>query len=320
MQQKNIFFTKAQQVIASARHALADLADNLEDDFIQACNYLIGFNGNIITMGVGKSSFIAKKLASTFASLGQKSFFIHPVEAGHGDFGNITKQDVVILVSNSGGTSEIVDILSVIRQRSGCMLAITGKKDSAIGREVDSCLVTGVVKESCYMGLAPTTSITVAGVLADALAVVVSEARNFSKNDFASVHPFGNLGKMLTKKVEDVMKSVGDCVVVSDQGKIIDSLLEMAAKEVSVAIVVSESNSSYLGLQSDSVIRQALMVDSNLTNVANINYVLNNIPVVYRDMLLQEVALLSKEYKGRYLPVLGDKEEVLGLFDMNVLN
>ena len=192
-------------VIQVEAEAVAALAGQINDSFVNACRLMFDCKGRVVVIGMGKSGHIAGKIASTLASTGTPAFFVHPGEASHGDLGMITAQDVVLALSNSGETEEIIKILPIIKRLAVPLIAMTGNPNSTLAGFASTHIDVGVAQEACPLGLAPTSSTTAALVMGDALAVSLLEARGFTRDDFALSHPGGSLGKRLLLRVEDIM-------------------------------------------------------------------------------------------------------------------
>ena len=192
-------------VVRVESDAVSALADRIDDNFVHACEFMLACKGRIVVTGMGKSGHIGSKIAATLASTGSPAFFVHPGEASHGDLGMITPADVVLALSNSGETDEIVTIVPLIKRMGAPLISMTGKRDSTLAREADVNLDVSVAKEACPLDLAPTASTTAALVMGDALAIALLEARGFTAEDFARSHPGGSLGRRLLLHVRDIM-------------------------------------------------------------------------------------------------------------------
>ena len=197
----------AKAVIKTEQVALSALVDRIDDNFVDACNIILDCDGRVVITGMGKSGHIANKIAATLASTGTPAFFVHPGEASHGDLGMITPKDVVIALSNSGETDEIVGLLPVIKRLNISLITLTGNSDSTLAKASNININVSVEKEACPLGLTPTASSTATLALGDALAMCLLEMRQFREDDFALFHPGGSLGRKLTVKIEDVMVS-----------------------------------------------------------------------------------------------------------------
>ena len=195
----------AQTVLTTEAEAILALARRLDGSFLAAVDALLACKGRVVVTGMGKSGHVGRKIAATLASTGTPAFFMHPAEAAHGDLGMITGQDVVLALSHSGESDEVIALLSALRRKGVVLIGMTGRPHSTLGREADVLLDAAVTREACPLGLAPTTSTTVALALGDALAVTLLDARNFREEDFALSHPGGSLGRRLLVRVADVM-------------------------------------------------------------------------------------------------------------------
>jgi len=251
-------------LLASARRTLqreqtgiAGVSARLDADFARACRTLLGCTGRVIVTGMGKSGHIGGKIAATLASTGTPAFFLHPAEAGHGDLGMITRQDVVMALSNSGETNEILTLLPHLKRLAVPLVALTGRNDSTLARAADIALNVSVEQEACPHNLAPTTSTTATLAMGDALAVAVLEARGFSAEDFARAHPGGNLGRRLLLHVEDIMRRDAALPRVGPDTPLAAGLVEMSAKGLGLTAVV-DAEGHALGVFSDGDLRRAL--------------------------------------------------------------
>jgi len=252
------------QVLAAGRRALsveaeavAALAGRLGEDFAAACRICLSCRGRVVVTGMGKSGHVAGKIAATLASTGTPAFFLHPAEASHGDFGMITRDDVVLALSNSGETAEILTLLPLIRRMGVPLIAMTGKPASSLARESQAHLDVSVPAEACPHNLAPTTSTTAALAMGDALAVALLEMRGFTAEDFARSHPGGALGRRLLLRVEDVMRSGDALPQVGAATPLSAGLLEMSRKGLGLTAIVDDDG-RVLGIFTDGDLRRAL--------------------------------------------------------------
>lgn len=251
--------------------ALTHLNEHLDDNFTKACDLLMACTGKVVVSGMGKSGHIGKKMAATFASTGTPSFFMHPGEANHGDFGMLSANDVVIAISNSGETHELVGLLPSIKRIHVPIIAITNKADSSLAKYADITLQLNVAKEACSLGLAPTTSTTVTLVLGDALAIALLEAKGFTAQDFAFSHPGGALGKRLLLTVADIMVSAKAIPTTPVNATVKQALLEITSKGLGVTAIVNEDQ-ELVGIFSDGDLRRALdkRIDIHTTAVEEV--------------------------------------------------
>ena len=228
----------ARRVLDIEARAVQELAGRLDESFVQAMQIVLDCKGRIVVSGIGKSGHIARKLASTLASTGTPAFFVHPAEASHGDLGMITRDDVLIALSNSGQSAELLVIVPIVKREGAKLIAITGDPTSMLATEADAHLNAHISEEACPLGLAPTASTTAALAMGDALAVALLEARGFDQNDFARSHPGGSLGRRLLTHVSDVMRS-GDAIPrVPDTAMLNDAILEISTKGMGMTAVV----------------------------------------------------------------------------------
>lgn len=251
------YLHSAKQTFENQIEALSNLQMQLDDSFTKACDILMKCSGKVVVSGMGKSGHIGNKMAATFASTGTPSFFMHPGEANHGDFGMLSSNDVVIAISNSGETSELVGLLPSIKRIQVPIIAITNKLDSSLAKFANVVLQLGVKKEACSLGLAPTTSTTATLVLGDALAIALLNAKGFTAEDFAFSHPGGALGKRLLLTVSDIMVSGSQVPTTSHSATVKQALLDISSKGLGVTGVINE-NGHLTGIFSDGDLRRAL--------------------------------------------------------------
>lgn len=251
------------QLLASARRALAietqavaALAPRLDGSFATACRICLACAGRVVVTGMGKSGHIARKIAATFASTGTPAFFLHPAEAGHGDLGMITRTDVVVAISNSGETPELVLLLPHLKRLAVPLIVLVGKADSTLGRASTVALDVSVPEEACPLNLAPTASTTATLAMGDALAVTVLEARGFTEQDFALSHPGGSLGRQLLLHVEDIMRTGAALPRISADDQLGAGLIEMSRKGLGMTVVV-DPDDRILGVFTDGDLRRA---------------------------------------------------------------
>jgi len=265
------FVADGRAVIAREHQALAELGQRLDDNFARACHALLECAGRVVVVGMGKSSHIGGKIASTLASTGTPAFFVHPGEASHGDLGMIMPGDLVIAISNSGETPEVLTILPIIKRMGITLLAMTGRITSSLGAAADVCLDVSVEREACPHNLAPTASTTATLAMGDALAVAVLKARDFSADDFARSHPGGALGRRLLVYVRDVMHTGDALPLVTHTTSLLDALAEMSAKRLGMIGVIDEDG-LLCGIYTDGDLRRSLNqgVDVNRCNVGSV--------------------------------------------------
>ena len=252
---KSLYLSYGLKTISMEIKALQLLHDNLDDKFIKTCKTILACQGHIIMLGIGKSGHIASKIASTFASTGTPSFFIHPAEAGHGDFGMITKKDIIFTISNSGNTSELISLIPMIKKMNIPLIVITNQKKSILAKAANIILDLGITKEACPLNLSPTSTATTSLVLGDAIAITLLQARKFTKQDFANLHPSGSLGKKLLLTIKCLMHSGKNIPIVSPKTTIEDTISEMSIKALGVCFICDKNN-LILGVFTDGDVRR----------------------------------------------------------------
>jgi len=251
------FTREGREVLSLESRALGQLADRLDAGFSRACELLLACEGRVIVVGMGKSGHIGGKIAATLASTGTPAFFVHPGEASHGDLGMITPGDLVIAISNSGETPEILTLLPIIKRMGIPLIAMTGQAASTLGNTAVECLDTSVDKEACPHNLAPTASTTATLGMGDALAVAVLKSRGFSRDDFARSHPGGTLGRRLLIYVRDVMHTRRDMPLVASGSQLTTALEEMSAKGLGMTGIVNPEG-HLIGIYTDGDVRRSI--------------------------------------------------------------
>ncbi|MFZ2209678.1 MAG: KpsF/GutQ family sugar-phosphate isomerase [Porticoccaceae bacterium] len=297
--------------------AVQQLATRIDADFVAACRLILDCRGRAIVTGMGKSGHIANKIAATLASTGTPSFFVHPGEASHGDLGMITRDDLVIALSNSGETTEVTTLIPLLKRLGVPLIALTGAPDSLLARTADVHLDVSVAQEACPLGLAPTTSTTAALVMGDALAVALLEKRGFSAEDFAFSHPGGKLGRRLLLKVGDVMHGGPEFPRVTEATPLRDALLEMTQKGFGLTAVVT-TQGELLGVFTDGDLRRAIdhRIDINVARVGEV--MTRNCKTVSSEMLAAEALTVMEDNKITAL-VVADEDRPAGVVHMHDL-
>jgi arabinose-5-phosphate isomerase len=298
--------------------ALETLKKSIDDNFTQACDIILAnTHGRVIVMGMGKSGHIGKKIAATMSSTGTPSFFVHPGEAGHGDFGMITKNDVVIMISNSGNSSEIMAIMPMLKQLAVPIITITNNKNSLMGNASDVILCLHIEKEACPLNLAPTSSTTATLVLGDALAVALLKAKNFSANDFAFSHPCGALGKKLILKVENIMRKGDDIPTVKHTDTTRQAILEISAKGIGCTLV--ENDDELIGVFTDGDLRRLFEKDA-FSSTACINSIMSHKPKsISIDHLAVTALEIMEDFSITTLAVTDSDNKIIGIVNMHDL-
>lgn len=309
---------RGRAVLGTEADAVSALVPRLGEDFVRACQLILDCKGRLVVSGMGKSGHVGNKLAATFASTGTPSFFVHPAEASHGDIGMITAQDVVLSISNSGETDELLTILPVIKRLGIPMIALTGRADSTLGRAANVTLDVSVATEACPLNLAPTASTTATLALGDALAVAVLEARGFTEEDFARSHPGGALGRRLLLYVEDVMHTGKQLPLVTPDTLLREGLLEMSRKGLGMAIVADDRN-RLLGVFTDGDLRRTLDRQVDLRAALMGEVMTANPRRATSHMLAAAAVHLMETHKITALPVVDEHNIVVGALNVHDL-
>ncbi len=301
------------------RDGLAAVAARIDGQFSAACRALLACQGRVVCIGMGKSGHIARKIAATFASTGTPAFYVHPGEAGHGDLGMITDRDVVLALSYSGESDEILTLLPVFKRQGNQLIAMTGRTQSTMAREADVHLDVSVPAEACPLALAPTASTTASLAMGDALAVALLEARGFTSEDFARSHPAGALGRRLLLHIADVMHAGDDIPRVGADATLGDALLEMSRKRLGMTAVV-DGDDRLLGLYTDGDLRRSLADPSTDVRGTRIDQLMTRTPVtIDADALAVEAAQLMETHKINALLVIDDERRVVGALNIHDL-
>jgi len=312
------FIASAKEVLEIESNSLIRLADQLDDRFSHACELILKCKGRVIITGIGKSGHIGNKIAATFASTGTPAFFVHPSEASHGDLGMITANDLVIAISNSGETPELLTILPIIKRMEIGLISITGKPSSSIANHADVNLDILIEREACPLNLAPTASTTATLALGDALAVALLKARNFSEQDFARSHPGGALGKRLLLYVEDLMHSDTDVPQVSETDTVEFALKEMSEKGLGMT-AVTDSNHCLVGVFTDGDLRRALSETDNINSRQVVDFMTPSPYAVSPNYLALELVqeMQSRSINGVF--IIDKDKKILGAINMHDL-
>lgn len=317
-EQQTELIANASKVINDEVEAIKELTHKLNDDFVIACEAILACKGRVIIAGMGKSGHIGNKIAATLASTGTPSFFVHPSEALHGDLGMITQADIVIAISNSGSTDELITLCSVVKRQGTFIIAMTGKPDSILAKLAHCHINVGVSKEACPHDLAPTSSTTATLVMGDALAVALLKARAFTPEDFARSHPAGRLGKRLSLTVSDLMHS-GDDIPRSSLDTILqDAILVMTGKQLGATVVTSPDN-KLVSIFTDGDLRRSFesgidMKQSTLGDVIN-----EGCYRITQSSLAMQALTLMQKHTITVLPVIDENDAPVGIIHMHDL-
>jgi len=307
------------RVFTVEMRALQALQARIGQEFEAACAALLDCRGRVVCTGMGKSGHIATKIAATLASTGTPAFFMHPGEASHGDLGMVTDGDVVVALSNSGETEEILTIVPALRRQGNRLIVLSGRPESSLARLADVHLDVSVAEEACPLGLAPTSSTTAALVMGDALAVALLEARGFTAEDFARSHPAGALGRRLLLHINDVMHTGADIPCVGQTASASEALLEMSRKRLGMTAIV-DARQRLLGVFTDGDLRRALDVsDLDLRSTPVSNLMARQPKTIRAEQLAVEAAHLMEEHKISALVVVDAENKVIGALNIHDL-
>lgn len=312
---------KAVETLQIEATAIEHLIPRIDDEFVAAVKKIMRCSGRVVVTGMGKSGHVGRKIAATLASTGTPSFFMHPAEAYHGDLGMLTENDVLIAISNSGESSEIVNILPVVRRIGTEIIAMCGKRTSTLGQNCDYFIDIGVEREACPLGLAPTASTTATLAMGDALAMALMAEKKFTSNDFALFHPGGALGRKLLLTVGDVMHSGDDNPIVTVGATAKDALFEMTAKGLG-AVSVVDADKKFVGLVTDGIIRRALEKNRSFIDEP-VEHIMCDTPlIISADKLAAAALSVMEKHKPRpvtVLPVIDEKNYPVGMIHLTDL-
>jgi arabinose-5-phosphate isomerase len=306
------------RVLDIEARAVQALADRLDQSFVRAVEIVLACKGRVVVSGIGKSGHVARKIASTLASTGTPAFFVHPAEASHGDLGMVTREDVMIALSYSGESAELLVIVPLIKRQGAKLISVTGNPKSSLATEADIHLDAQVAEEACPLGLAPTASTTAALALGDALAVALLEARGFGEQDFARSHPGGSLGRRLLTHVSDIMRT-GDAVPqVTESATLSDAVLEISRKGMGMTAVVGSSG-EVVGIFTDGDLRRTMEKTGDFRNRKVREVMTPNPRSIESGQLAVEAVQLMEEFKITQLLVVDAERKLRGALNMHDL-
>lgn len=308
----------AKKVIDIEKQAIAELEQYIDDGFELACQLMFHCQGRVIVIGMGKSGHIGGKIAATLASTGTPAFFVHPGEASHGDLGMITSDDVVLAISNSGETGEVLAIIPVIKRIGAKLIAMSSNTESTLAKLADTHICIKVSQEACPLGLAPTSSTTATLVMGDALAVALLNAKDFTADDFALSHPGGSLGKRLLLRLQDIMHQDDRLPLVTESAKIKDALVEMSLKGLGMTAVINNQR-QLVGLFTDGDLRRILDEKIDI-HQDKISTVMTKSPTVATaDMLAAQALKIMEDKKINGLIIINENNQPIGAMNMHDL-
>ncbi len=318
MTMDNPYLQSAKRVIELELQAITQLLTQLGDAFNQACATILGCTGRTVVIGIGKSSHIGNKIAASLASTGTPAFFVHAGEACHGDLGMIMPNDVVIAISNSGETTEFITLLPQLKWLKVPVIALCGKRDSSLGAAADIYLDASVAIEACPLGLAPTSSTTVALVIGDALAVALLEARGFTPIDFARTHPGGNIGKRLLLTVQDLMLTGPQIPIVPMDASLKETIAEVNRKGLGVTLIV-DTEQQLFGVFTDGDLRRAIEQQLDLTTTCISQFISRGGKKIAATTLATEAVCLMEQFNITSLAIVDAQERPMGIIHLHHL-
>lgn len=313
---KTEFLDSARTVLNIEAQAISSQLEQLGETFEQACQRILDCDGRVVVTGMGKSGHIANKIAATLASTGTPAFFVHPGEASHGDLGMITPKDLVLAISNSGETSEVLSILPIIKRMGVGLIGLASVPNSTLATLSDVYVNIPVEQEACPMNLAPTASTTATLAVGDALAIAVLNARDFDEKDFARSHPGGSLGRRLLLYVEDIMRKGDEVPLINEQAKLSDALVEMSGKGLGMTGII-DSNNKLIGIYTDGDLRRTLAgkIDIDIP----ITEVMTQDPVTVKPTILAAELVSLMKQKRISGVMITDDSGVVGALNMQDL-
>lgn len=309
------YITSGLRVLDIELNAIKELRCAIDGSFNSACELMMACRGKIVVTGMGKSGHIANKIAATLASTGTPAFFMHPGEAGHGDLGMLSEADLLLAISNSGETAEVLSLLPVVKRRGIKIIAMTRSESSSMGRYANVHLSIAVPKEACSLGLAPTSSTTATLVLGDALAIALLDAKNFTAEEFALSHPSGTLGKKLLLTLNDIMHSGNQLPLVNENMTVRDALLEVTAKSLGLAAIVNDAG-KLRGIFTDGDLRRVIDAKKDVHQTGIKEVMTSNCITATPDMLAAEALNLMESNNISGLIVIDDNYVPIGALNM----
>jgi len=308
----------AREVLRIEGNSVLALTSHIDASFLDVLSIILNCHGRVIVSGVGKSGHVGRKIAATLASTGTPAFFVHPVEASHGDLGMITADDVVIALSNSGESDELLNILPFIKRRGAKLIAMTGNPQSSLAKDSDYHIDAGVAQEACPLNLAPTASTTAAMAMGDALALALLDARGFSSDDYAQSHPGGSLGRQLLTRIRNVMRTGDDIPTISPNASITEATQEISRGKIGMTVVITPQR-QILGIFTDGDLRRAVVNGLDLQTLTVADVMTRKPRVIGPDKLTAEAVEMMDSRKINQLPVVDEDGRLIGALNMHDL-
>lgn len=315
---KEEIINRGKEVVRIEAEAVSGLIKSINDDFVQAIEILLNCKGRVVLTGMGKSGLIARKIVATLNSTGTPAIYLHPTDALHGDLGMVRKEDVVILLSKSGATEEIINLIPMFKRLGVKLIGMIGNSNSKLANEVDVNLLVDVKEEACPFDLAPTASTTATLVLGDALAVCLLQMRNFTAQDFAMLHPGGSLGKRLSLKISEIMIKDNRIPIVYENTSIKDAILEITSKRLGMTCVLNQGG-HLSGIITDGDLRRLLEKTLDIKNLIAKDLMTKNPKVINEDMLASFALQQMENYKITSLIVIDENQKPIGVVHLHDL-
>jgi arabinose-5-phosphate isomerase len=315
---ENEIINSGQSVVKIELEAIRNLINAIDENFSSAVQLILNSNGRVIVSGVGKSGIIARKIVATFNSTGTPALFMHPSDAIHGDLGMVRGEDIVVLISKSGSTQEIVRILPILKRIGTKIIAMVGDPKAVLAKEADVVLDVSVKAEACPFDFAPTSSSTATLVMGDALAISLLKAKNFSAEEFAFYHPGGNLGKRLTLKVDEIMTKGDNVPIVNEQTSLHAAILEMTSKRLGATCVIN-ARGVLVGIITDGDLRRAIEKRKNLSDFKAVDVMGSSPKVIDKDTLASVAIQMMETYKITQLIIVDDSKRPIGMIHLHDL-
>jgi arabinose-5-phosphate isomerase len=307
-------------VLEIETQALTNLLPKIDEKFAVACELIMNCKGRVIITGMGKSGHIGKKIAATLASTGTPAFFVHPAEALHGDCGMIIANDVILAISYSGETEEILKMVPLIKRLGLSFITLTGVPNSQLAKLASINIDVSVEKEACVLGLAPTASTTTALAMGDAIAISILKVRGFTAEDFARSHPGGKLGRKLLIKISDLMRTKDNIPRISENSSLTDTIIEMSKKRLGMVLLFKNNNQRVLsGVFTDGDLRRVLEKGLDVRTIIIKDVMTTNFKTISSDMLAVEALRLMEHFKINGFPVVDEHNNLIGAFNMHDL-
>jgi arabinose-5-phosphate isomerase len=309
---------KGRKVVETELNAVKEIVNRIDNSFVEAVKLIYNSNGRVVFTGMGKSGLIARKIVATMNSTGTAAIYMHPTDALHGDLGMVRKEDTAIIISKSGATEEISNLISMLKRIGVKIIGILGDPGSSLSKECDIVLNASVKEEACPHDLAPTSSTTVSLVIGDALAVAILELRGFTAEDFAMLHPAGSLGKRLSLKISEIMYKNDDLPVVNQNTSIKDTILEMTEKRLGATCIVDDDN-HLVGIVTDGDLRRQLEKSLDLSNLRAVDLMTRNPKTINAESLASFALQKMENYNITSLVAINGSEEPVGIVHLHDL-